>query len=59
VINALRAVTGFLFRNPFRKDITWILLLKLLLLVILWYLFFSHPTDHLLSPLDVATRFLQ
>lgn len=39
----LNKIFLFLSRNQFRKEITLIILLKLLGLFAIWYLFFSHP----------------
>ena len=31
--------------TSFQKEIAWVLILKTMLLFLLWYLFFSHPTE--------------
>lgn len=42
----------FIMRNNFRKEITLILILKLLALLVIWGLFFSHscPNDTIERP---------
>lgn len=40
---------SFFTRTRYRKDITSILLIKLIALFLLWVLFFAHPVDERLT----------
>lgn len=45
------AVTQFLSRTRFRKEITIVIIVKLIALFILWEFFITHPTvDRLTKP---------
>ena len=39
----LFACRRFFLRKRFRQEITWIVIIKLVLLTLLWQLFFTHP----------------
>ena len=41
-----------------RHDITFFLTLKLIALILLWGLFFSHPTDKIIKHEELAHHFL-
>jgi hypothetical protein len=41
----MKRLKAFFMRNRYRKDITFILLLKVIALILLWKLFFSHPVE--------------
>lgn len=45
--------------NPLRKDITRVLLLKVIALFLLWLIFFHHPEKTALTTDIVAKRLLQ
>lgn len=42
-----------------RKELFWIIILKLFALIGLWYLFFSHPIKDHLNTAALAQHFLQ
>jgi len=41
-----------------KRDISLVLILKVIAIFLLWQLFFSHPIEHSLKPKDIAERFL-
>jgi len=48
----------FFTRNVFRKDITLVMLLKIIALFLLWELFFSHPAVDQLKKSDLIQHYL-
>jgi hypothetical protein len=50
---------GFFTRNPFRKDITSVVILKIVLILLLWGLFFSHHDKKALEYPRLAEHFLK
>lgn len=55
MIARVQALSQFLSRNPYRKEISLIILLKLAGLTILWWFFFSKPVEeHLNRPALVS-----
>ena len=48
----------FFTRNRFRKDMTFIIFLKIILLFLLWEFFFSHPVAEQLTPSLLAQHFI-
>jgi hypothetical protein len=49
----------FFTRNPFRKDITSVVILKIVLILLLWGLFFSHHDKTILENTQLAAHFLK
>lgn len=52
------SLLGFFTRNPFRKDITSVIILKIILILLLWGLFFSHHDRSTLETPRLAEHFL-
>lgn len=52
------SLLDFYARNTLRKEITWVIILKILALIILWKLFIAVPTVKPLQTTDVAEHFL-
>lgn len=48
----------FFNRNAYRKDILLVILLKLILLSLLWYCFFSHPVAETLNTEMLTAHYL-
>ncbi|EKD70445.1 MAG: hypothetical protein ACD_46C00533G0006 [uncultured bacterium] len=51
-------ILAFTNRTPYRRDIFLVLILKLLALLVIWKLFFSHPIDHSLTTTQLAQHYL-
>lgn len=59
MLSALKTnLFGFATRTRYRKEIISLLVLKVIGLFALWYLFFSHPTDHSLTRDQLTARYL-
>jgi hypothetical protein len=48
----------FFTRNVFRKDITLVILLKIIAIYLLWALFFAHPVTHQLTRPNLIQHYL-
>ena len=48
----------FLTRNPYRKEISVIILLKLMGLMILWWFFFSNPVEEHLDRSQLVNHYM-
>ena len=50
-------IIPFITRTCYRKEIFFVLALKLLGLFALWVFFFSHPVDHALTKIQLVEHF--
>lgn len=57
MIARAKALSQFLTRNPYRKEITTIILLKLAGLTLLWWFFFSKPVEEHLNHPELVTHY--
>lgn len=46
----------FISRTPYRQEMISVVVVKLLMLMVLWWVCFSHPVKHELTPGKVAER---
>ncbi len=59
ITNILRSsITSFITRTRYRIDIITALFIKLTALFLLWALFFSHPSEQLLTTNQLTDRFI-
>lgn len=55
---ALDSIRRFLSKNPFRREIAVVLVIKILALFLLWGLFFSHPDSSRLKSQNLMNHFI-
>lgn len=51
-------IFSFITRTCYRKEIFFVLALKLVMLIALWTFFFSHPIDHKLTEIQLVQHFI-
>jgi len=50
-------IINFFLKNTFRKEITLVILVKLILLYLLWWFFFSTPFSEKLNKDELSQRY--
>lgn len=53
-----QTIFAFVSRTPYRREMISIIVVKLLMLTVLWWVCFSHPVKHELTPEKVAERLI-
>ena len=51
-------IVEFIFHTQYRKEIITVISIKLLVIILLWQMFFSHPIDHKLTKNDLTQHYI-